>query len=222
MATSHPCLPRATTSVLVAVALISGAILVLGDRFDSARSYALGQPVLAEGRIAACVAEENMRLIDLDRERCHPGELELASDHGHPRRRPHPPGPPGARRSPRAHPGLRGRPARPERASRRAPGPEDGRRRSGRARVAGASGPAGPPGPAGAAGPPGRAGADGVSGFQIVTAKLAVGGREATAGERVARRARSPWAAESCPIPILPRPGPRRIPWSWRCQGRSR
>ena len=78
--TSHPCLRRPTTSVLVAVALVGGAILLLGDRFDSARSYALTQPVHVEGAVGACVAEENMRLIALDRERCQPGELALASE----------------------------------------------------------------------------------------------------------------------------------------------
>ena len=74
----HPCLRRATTSVLVAVALISGAILLLGDRFDAVPGYALTQPVRVEAHMAACVAEEGMRLINSDLERCRPGELELA------------------------------------------------------------------------------------------------------------------------------------------------
>jgi hypothetical protein len=77
--TSHPCLRPATTSVLAAVALISGAILLVGDRFGSARSYVLTQPVRSEGRIAACVAEEDMRLITVGREQCRPDELELGS-----------------------------------------------------------------------------------------------------------------------------------------------
>src|SRR5213593_3822818 len=84
MSTSHPCLRRATTSVLVAVALISGAMLLLGDRFDAAPGYALTQPIgVVEAHIAACVAEESMRLINPDRERCHPGELTLGSDRIH-------------------------------------------------------------------------------------------------------------------------------------------
>jgi hypothetical protein len=131
MATSHPCFRRATTSLLVAVALISGAMLPLGDRFEPASSYALSQPVRLGGAIAACVAEENMRLVALDRERCRPEELELAS----------------------------------ERVRSEAQGPD---------------GPAGPPGPPG---PAGRAGTDGISGFEIVSVKLAVGGRATAAGE---------------------------------------
>ena len=79
MATSHPCLRRATTSVLVAVALVSGAILALGDRFGSSRGYALSQPAHAEARIAACVADESMRLINPDRQRCRPDERELTA-----------------------------------------------------------------------------------------------------------------------------------------------
>lgn len=81
--TPHPCLRRATTSVLVAVALISGAILLVGDQFGSALNSAgnsvLTQPARASGEIAACVAEESMRLITVGRERCRPDELELAS-----------------------------------------------------------------------------------------------------------------------------------------------
>lgn len=77
--TFHPSVRRATTSVLLAVALISGAILLLGDRFDPVAGHALTQPVRVEANVAACVAEESMRLIDTDRERCLPDELELAS-----------------------------------------------------------------------------------------------------------------------------------------------
>jgi hypothetical protein len=78
-----PYLRRATTSVLVAVGLISGAILLLGDRFDAAPGYALTQPVRIDAHIAACVAEESMRLIDSGRERCQPGELALESERVH-------------------------------------------------------------------------------------------------------------------------------------------
>jgi hypothetical protein len=70
---------RATTTVLLAVAIISGGVLLLGDRFASRPAHALTHPVRVSARIAACVAEENMRLIDPDRERCHPGEIELVS-----------------------------------------------------------------------------------------------------------------------------------------------
>ena len=80
MVTSHACLRRATTSVLIGVALIGGAILLLGDRFDTAGGSALRQPVHVEAHIVACVADESMRLIDPDRERCRPGERELASE----------------------------------------------------------------------------------------------------------------------------------------------
>jgi hypothetical protein len=73
----HPYLGRAT--VLVAAALVSGGVLLLGDRFDAAPSYAQGGPTPVPARIAACVADENMRLIDPDREQCRPGEIELVS-----------------------------------------------------------------------------------------------------------------------------------------------
>src|SRR5687767_3253007 len=60
---ASPYIRRATTSVLIAVALIGGAILLLGDRFDAVPGYALTQPVVrVEARMAACVAEESMRL----------------------------------------------------------------------------------------------------------------------------------------------------------------
>ena len=52
---------------------------MLGDRFDAAPSYAQGGPTPVPARIAACVADENMRLIDPDREQCRPGEIELVS-----------------------------------------------------------------------------------------------------------------------------------------------
>jgi hypothetical protein len=70
-------LRRATTFVLLVVALISGGVLLLGDRFEVTPSYALTRPLPAPARIAACVADENMRLINPDQERCHPGELVL-------------------------------------------------------------------------------------------------------------------------------------------------
>jgi hypothetical protein len=65
--------------VLVAVALVSGGILLLGDRFDVTPRYALTQPARVSARMAACVAEESMRLINPDQEQCHPGEIELTS-----------------------------------------------------------------------------------------------------------------------------------------------
>jgi|GEM_PF-7104642 len=77
MARSQPSLRRADAAVLVAVTVMSGAVLLLGDRFEPGRDATLRQPVQARGRIAACVADESMRLIDPDRERCHPGEQEL-------------------------------------------------------------------------------------------------------------------------------------------------
>ena len=155
--TSRPCLRRPTTSVLLGVAVLGGAILLLGDRFDSASSYALTQPPgttsgRAEGSVGACVAEESMRLIALDRERCRPDELELAS---------------AALRSE----GV----GAPIGASGTLP-----------LTTAGASmtaGPPGPPGPVGPPGPAGRAGTDGVSAFEIVTAKVTVEPRQTTAGE---------------------------------------
>jgi hypothetical protein len=76
---ASPYIRRATTAVLVAVALLGGAILLLGDRFDAAPGYALTHPVRLEARMAACVAEESMRFINSDLERCRPDELELAS-----------------------------------------------------------------------------------------------------------------------------------------------
>jgi hypothetical protein len=68
------------TCVLVAVGLISGAILLLGDRFEAGPGYALTRPARADSGIAACVAEESMRLIDSARERCQPGELTLVPE----------------------------------------------------------------------------------------------------------------------------------------------
>jgi len=88
MATPHPYLRRTTTPVLVAVALVSGAVLLLGDRFDAARGDVLGQAVPAvapEARIAACVADESMRLIDPDRDQCKPGERQLVAPQSAPR-----------------------------------------------------------------------------------------------------------------------------------------
>ena len=102
---ASPHLRRATNSVLVAVALLGGAILLLGDRFDAAPGYALTQPVRTSGHIAACVAEESMRLIDTAWERCQPDELALASERTQspgatgeagPVGLPGPPGPPGS------------------------------------------------------------------------------------------------------------------------------
>jgi hypothetical protein len=84
-------LRRATTSVLVAVALVSGGILLVGDRFDVAPGYALTESTRLSTRIAACVADENMRLINPDQERCRPGEIQLASERAHPSAEPGPP-----------------------------------------------------------------------------------------------------------------------------------
>ncbi|HKY76180.1 MAG TPA: hypothetical protein VJS45_08575 [Acidimicrobiia bacterium] len=72
-----PRLRRAMTSVLVAVGVISGAVLLLGDRFDATPGYALTRATRFHAHIAACVAEESMRLIDTGREQCEPGELTL-------------------------------------------------------------------------------------------------------------------------------------------------
>ena len=170
MPPSHPCLRRATTSVLVAVALISGAMLLLGDRFEATPGYALTQPVRAEARIAACVADENMRLINPDRERCRQGELTLGSEQAHPSAEagstgvPGPAGPPG----PPGPPGPAGSPGKVVAAATTG---------SSRTAARAAVGPAGPPGPAGPAGPAG------VSGLEGVVAKLAVPGRASAGGE---------------------------------------
>lgn len=207
MPPNHPYLRRTTTSVLVAVALVSGAILLLGDRFDVTPGYAMTQPARASARIAACVAEENMRLINPDQEQCQAGELELTSgrsglqpisalpaasgstptvgsDAGFaaapgPSGPPGPPGPPGPA-GPAGPPGPTGSAALVGRGS-GAPG----RAAAGAPgpAVAGPAGPQGPTGPQGASGPPGRAGADGVSGFEIVTAKVPVPSRQAASGQ---------------------------------------
>jgi putative Mg2+ transporter-C (MgtC) family protein len=68
---------RATTSVLLAVALVGGAMVLLGDRFATDPGYALARVARAGPHVAACVADESLRLIDTDRERCHPGEVTL-------------------------------------------------------------------------------------------------------------------------------------------------
>src|SRR5687768_15415498 len=127
---SHPCLRPATTSVLAAVALISGVILLVGDRFGSARSSVLTQPVRSDGRIAACVAEADMRLITVGREQCRPDELELGSG----------PASPGDL-------GLSGAAAIPASVDRAGRGP------AGPPGLPGLAGPAGPPGPPGPPGP---------------------------------------------------------------------
>ena len=196
--TPHSCLRRPTTSVLVGVAVLGGVILLLGDRFDSAPSYALtqprGTPSPAGDSVGACVAEENMRLIALDREHCRPGELELTSEAVRAGRAgatdaapsgtlplisaglPIPAGPPGPP-GPAGPPGPPG-PAGPAGASSGGPGP-----RTAAGLGLGQAGAAGPPGPVGPPGAPGRAGADGVSGFEIVTAKVAVGPRQTASGQ---------------------------------------
>ena len=75
----HPPSRRVTASVLFVVAIVSGGILLLGDRFGVTPSYALDRSTRVSARIAACVADENMRLIDPAREWCRPGEIELIS-----------------------------------------------------------------------------------------------------------------------------------------------
>lgn len=77
MAAPEPFVRRADAAVLAVVALLSGAVLLLGDRFETSANDRLVQPVHVEARIAACVGDETMRLINPDRERCHPGEREL-------------------------------------------------------------------------------------------------------------------------------------------------
>ena len=182
--TSHPYLRRATTAVLVGVAMISGAILLLGDRFDTARGYALGPPAHVEAHIAACVADESMRLIDPDRERCHPDERELTSEHAD---RPGaanvaPAGPPGPA-GPAGPPGPPGPPGPAGAAAGNGTTGTGGRSAAAAAGTSGPPGVPGAPGPPGPSGPAGRAGTDGVSGFEIVTAKVAIGVRQSAAGE---------------------------------------
>ena len=147
----YPCIRRATTSVLLAVSLVSGGILLLGDRFDVTPSYALTPSARLSPRLAACVADENMRLINSDQETCRPDEVELAPRAGL-----------GATIG--AVPASGGSPG----AATPILGPDP------------LSGPAGPPGPPGAGGKPG---VDGVSGFEIVTAGVAVPGRQSASGE---------------------------------------
>ena len=155
MATSHPYLRRATTSVLVAVGLISGAILLLGDRFGAAGGT-LTQPVHVEARIAACVGDESMRLVNPDRERCRPDERELAEEHADLA---------SAGLSLLAPPSASG-----------APPP---------AGAAGPAGPAGPPGPAGPLGPPGPPGPPGPAGSTgRVAAASGASGPTASPGSR--------------------------------------
>jgi hypothetical protein len=202
MPNCHHYLHRATTSVLVAVALISGAILLLGDRFDAVPGYALTQPVRVDAPMAACVAEESMRLINSDLERCGPGEMELASEHTGASGPPGPAGPPGPP-GPAGPPGPQGAAGAPGSAGRAAAGTGP----TGPAPVPGAASASGsPPGPPGPAGPAGRAGADGVSGFEIVSAKLAVTSRESAAGQ-----VRCPAGKVAVGGGVLPDPdGPRK------------
>ena len=181
--TFHPYLRRTTTSVLLAVALVSGGILLLGDRFHETPGYALTQRSAIAARIGACVADENMRLVNPDQEQCQPGEVELTSDGSGlqpisaagmpgPTGPAGPPGPPGPA-GPPGPPGPAGSGALAARGSGAPPG----------RMAAGASGPQGPSGPPGPPGAAGRAGTDGVSGLEIVTAKLSVPSREAASGE---------------------------------------
>lgn len=193
----HPHIRRATTSVLVAVALVSGGILLLGDRFDVTPSYALGPSARVSVQMAACVAEENMRLINTGQEQCRPDEVELAPRSGvHPISAlpapegsatglaalaalagpPGPPGPPGPA-GPAGPPGPPGPGAAAGAGARTAAGTGGAAGPAGAAGTPGAAGPSGPPGP------PGRPGADGVSGFEIVSAKVAVPSRQTASGE---------------------------------------
>ena len=185
----RPYLRRTTTSVLVAVALVSGGILLLGDRFHVTPGYALTERSPVPARIAACVAEENMRLVNPDQEQCRPGELQLTSPRSAlqpisagglagPAGPPGPPGPEG----PAGPPGP--------------PGPAGSGRLA--AGSGGPQGPSGPPGPPGAAGP---AGTDGVSGFEVVTARVAVPGRQSASGE-----ARCPAGKVALGGGVLPEP----------------
>jgi hypothetical protein len=185
-----PYLRRATTSLLVAVALIGGAILLLGDRFDAVPGYALSQPALVRSNIAACVAEESLRLIATGRERCDPDETALASDRPPSPTMSAPAGPPG----PQGPPGPPGPPGPAGPAGASAPV-----RRTGAATTG--AGPAGMPGPAGPPGTPGRPGADGVAGFEIVTAKVVV-----TKGQSAAGEARCPAGKVALGGGVLPDP----------------
>ena len=56
---SRPYLCRATTAVLVAVTVVSGGMLLLGDRFGVTPGYALRPSSELSSRVATCVAEEN-------------------------------------------------------------------------------------------------------------------------------------------------------------------
>ena len=200
----HPYLRRTTTSVMVAVALVSGGILLLGDRFHESPGYALTPPVpVSPARIAACVAEENMRLVNPDQEQCHPGEIELTSGRSalqpiSAAGMPGPAGPPG----PSGPAGPAGPPGPPGPAgSATVAGRGSGRSAASGQLAAGAVGPGGPQGPSGPPGPVGRAGSDGVSGFEIVTAKVSVPGRGSASGE-----ARCPAGKVALGGGVLPEP----------------
>ena len=54
--TFQPHWRRATTSVLAVVALMSGSVVLLGDRFDAMPGHALSQPAHVEAPAGACVA----------------------------------------------------------------------------------------------------------------------------------------------------------------------
>lgn len=204
MPTCHPYLRRATTSVLVAVALIGGAILLLGDRFDAVPGYALTQPASIEAEMAACVTDESMRLINPGLERCRPGELELASDHATPGAS-GPPGPAGPQGppGPPGPPGPAGAVGVPGAAGRATAGTGPTR-----ARIAGAaSTPEGQPGPAGSPGPAGPAGVDGVSGFEIASARLTVASRQSAVGQVRCPAGKVAVGGGSLPDPDDPRKG---------------
>jgi hypothetical protein len=217
LATSHPSLHRAKTSVMAAVALISGGVLLLGDRFDpAAPGAAIRHASNSTVRIAACVADETMRLIDPERQQCELGEHELVSEHLHPAVQaagrdgtgglvsvaahgpPGPAGPPGP-------PGPAGPPGPPGPPASRGARPAGSTIGAPAVRSATAAGPSGPPGLLGPPGPAGPKGADGISGYELVTARVVVAKRSTASGTAQCPAGKVVLGGGAVPDPEVPR-----------------
>lgn len=78
MPSSPPYPRRATLFVMATVTLASGGILLLGDRISAAPNEAFTPAGALAPRVAACLADESVRLIDTGREQCGRDELELS------------------------------------------------------------------------------------------------------------------------------------------------
>ena len=187
-----------TNHIIVIVALASGVVLLLADRFFApAFETGLNGNGVVSQRIEACQAADGMLHIIPSGQMCAPGERQLfwfqasaaspleagapgpagpAGPSGvpgpaGPAGPPGPPGPPGAMVIAGGDPAS----TRTTLGSPRAAASD----RPGAVGPSGSPGPAGPPGPPG---PPGPTGAPGVSGYEIVTSRFVVAPKQVGSG----------------------------------------